>query len=93
MYHCTAAISYGMKKVGTVTHYYGKLGVAIIDLSGTLKVGNRIKFENGAEAEQTVDSMQIEHEQVEEAKKGDMVGLKVDQKVHEGATVYLAGEE
>ena len=81
-----------MKKVGTITHYYGKIGVAIVKLSSTLKVGNRIKFENGAEAEQTVDSMQIEHEQVEEAKKGDMVGLKVDQKVHEGATVYLAEE-
>ncbi len=93
MYHCATAISYGMKKVGKVTHYYGKIGVAIIDLSGTLKVGDRIKFENGAEMEQTVDSMQIEHEQVESAKKGDMVGLKVDQKVHEGATVYLAGEE
>jgi len=81
-----------MKKVGTVTHFYGKIGVAIIDLSGTLKVGDRIKFENGTEAEQTVDSMQIEHEQVKEAKKGDMVGLKVEQKVHEGATVYLAEE-
>jgi putative protease len=81
-----------MKKVGTVTHYYGKIGVAIVDLSGTLKVGDRIKFENGTELEQTVDSMQIEHEQVEEAKKGDMIGLKVPQKVGEGATVYLAEE-
>jgi len=82
-----------MKKVGTVTHYYGKIGVAIVELSDTLKVGDRIKFENGAELEQAVDSMQIEHEQVEKAKKGDMVGLKVDQKVHEGATVSLVEEE
>lgn len=81
-----------MKKVGTVTHIYGKIGVAIIDLSATLKVGDRIKFENGSEVEQTVDSIQIEHKQVEEAKKGDMVGLKVEQKIHEGATVYLAEE-
>lgn len=81
-----------MKKVGTVTHYYGKLGVAIVDLSSTLKVGDRIKIENGTELEQTVESMQVEHEQVEEAKKGKMVGLKVSQKVHEGATVYLAEE-
>jgi putative protease len=82
-----------MKKVGTVTHYYGKIGVAIIKLSGTLKVGDRIKIENGAEFEQAVDSMQVEHAQVEEAKKGDVVGLKVEKKVGEGATVYLAGEE
>ena len=81
-----------MKKVGTVTHYYGKLGVAIIELSSTLKVGDRIKIENGAEFEQAVDSMQVNHEQVEEAKKGDVVGLKVEQKVSEGATVYLAEE-
>ncbi len=81
-----------MKKVGRVTHYYGKIGVAIVELSSTLKVGDRIKIENGAEFEQTVDSMQVEHEQVEEAKKGDMVGLKVGQKIGEGATVYLAEE-
>ena len=92
MYNCATAISYGMKKVGTVTHYYGKIGVAIVDLSGTLKVGDRIKIENGTELEQAVESMQVEHEQVEEGKKGDMVGLKVPQKVHEGATVYLAEE-
>ena len=82
-----------MKKVGTVTHYYGKIGVAIIKLSSTLKVGDRIKIENGAEFEQAVDSMQIEHAPVEEAKKGDVVGLKVGQKASEGATVYLAEEE
>jgi putative protease len=82
-----------MKKVGTVTHYYGKIGVAIIDLSGTLKVGDRIKFEDGTEFEQVVESMQVEHEQVEEAKKGEMIGLKVPQKVKEGATVYLVEEE
>jgi putative protease len=81
-----------MKKVGTVTHYYGKIGVVILELSDSLKVGDRIKFENGAEIEQTVDSMQVDHEQVEKAKKGDVVGLKVPQKVHEGATVYLAEE-
>mgnify|MGYP001595777577 CR=1 FL=1 len=81
-----------MKKVGTVTHYYGKIGVAIVKLSGTLKVGDRIKFENGTELEQTADSIQIEHEQIEKAKKGDVIGLKVEQKANERATVYLAEE-
>lgn len=77
-----------MKQVGKVTHYYGKSGVAIIDLSAPLKVGDKIKFEgHGADFEQTVDSMQIEHEDVKQAKKGDVVGLKVGSKVREGAMV------
>jgi putative protease len=82
-----------MKKVGTVTHYYGKIGVAIVELSDILKVGDRIKFENGTEFKQVVESMQVEHEQVDEAKKGETIGLKVSQKVKEGATVYLVEEE
>ncbi len=74
-----------------VTHYYGKIGVAIIELSGTLKVGDQIKIEDkGKEFEQAVGSMQVEHQSVEKAKKGEVVGLKVDQEVSEGATVSMA---
>lgn len=77
-----------MKQVGKVSHYYDKLGVAIVDLSAPLKVGDKIKFEgHGADFEQTVDSMEVEHESVEKAKKGDVVGLKVGSKVREGAMV------
>ena len=79
-----------MKQVGKVTHYYDKQGVAIVELSASLKMGDKIKFEgHGADFEQTVDSMQIEHEAVEKAKKGDVVGVKVGQKVKEGASVHL----
>ncbi len=80
-----------MKQVGKVSHYYDKLGVAIIDLSVPLKVGDKIKFEgHGADFEQIVDSMQIEHDMVEKAKKGDMVGVKIVKKVKEGTTAYFA---
>lgn len=80
-----------MKQVGKVSHYYDKLGVAIINLSASLKVGDKIKFEgHGAQFEQTVDSMQIEHDAVEKAKKGDAVGVKVVKKVKEGTTAYFA---
>ena len=77
-----------MKKVGKVTHYYNKAGVAILELEGSLKVGDMIKFQgHGADFEQEVDSMQVNHEQVKSAKKGDVIGLKVAQEVKEGTEV------
>ena len=82
-----------MKKVGTVTHYYGNIGVAIVELSGKLSVGDKIKFEDGKhEFEQTIESMQIEHKDISSAKKGDAIGLKINEKVNEGADVSLVEE-
>ena len=77
-------------KVGKVTHYYDKIGVAIVELDGTLTVGEKIKFTRGGEDlfEQKVDSIQIEHEKKDSAGKGDVVGLKVESEVKEGAEVY-----
>lgn len=76
-------------KVGKVTHYYDKLSVAVVELSGALAVGDTIKISgHGNEFTQKVGSMQVEHENVEKAKKGDLVGLKVDQKVKEGGEVF-----
>ncbi len=82
-----------MKKIGTVNHYYGNIGVAVVELSGKLSIGDKIKFEDGKNGfEQTVGSMQIEHKDISSAKKGDAIGLKVDAKVNEGADVYLVEE-
>lgn len=79
-----------MKQVGKVTHYYGKLGVAIVELTGKLKKGDTIKIaDSSGEFEETVAEMQVDHKEVAEAKKGDAVGIKVSRKVHEGAAVYL----
>jgi len=77
-------------KIGKVTHYYDKIGVAIVELNGTLSVGEKVKFTRGGEDlfEQAVDSIQIEHEKKDSAGKGDVVGLKVDSEVKEGAEVY-----
>jgi translation elongation factor EF-1alpha len=75
-------------KVGKVVHYYDKIGVAILELKGSLKVGDRIKFlGHGADFEQEVDSLQVDHEQVKSAKKGEMVGLKAEKEVKEGTEV------
>lgn len=82
-----------MKEVGKVTHYYGKIGVAIIELSDSLKVGDKIKIEsNLTEFEQRVDSMEVEHKAVSEAKRGDIIGMKVVEKVSEGAIVHKLEE-
>lgn len=77
-------------KIGQVSHYYDKIGVAVLELTDSLSVGDKIKFIRGGEDlfEQEVTSMQVEHEQVQEAKKGDAVGLKTDQEVKDGAEVY-----
>lgn len=78
------------KKIGKITHYFGKIGVGVIELTGTLKVGDQIVISgHGKEFKQGVDSMQVEHEQVKEAKTGDAVGLKVVEAVKEGTLVYL----
>lgn len=76
-------------KVGTVTHYFDKIGVAVVDLTDGLKVGDSIKISGrGQEFTMKVDSMQEEHNQIQEAKKGQAVGLKVTQPVKEGDEVY-----
>lgn len=77
------------KLIGKVTHYFGKIGVAVIELSNTLKVGDEIRIAGGeVDFTQTVESMEIEHEEVKTAKKGDSIGLKVNQKVRDGYKVY-----
>jgi translation elongation factor EF-1alpha len=77
-------------KVGDVTHYYDKIGVAIVELDANLAVNDKIKFVRGGEDlfEQDVKSMQIEHDKIESAGKGDTIGLKVDEEVKEGAEVF-----
>ena len=74
--------------LGRVTHYYDKIGVAIIDVLSPITAGDTVRIKHGeVEMEQPVMSMQIEHEPVAKAKKGDVIGLKVMTKVPEGAMV------
>ena len=77
------------KLVGKVTHYYGKIGVAVVELSDELSVGDTISIEGKTtNFQQKVESMEIEHERVKTAKAGDAIGLKVREKVREGDSVY-----
>lgn len=77
------------KLVGEITHYFNNIGVGVIELSGVLKVGDTIRIIGGeTDFTQEIESMEVEHEKVEKAKKGEAVGLKVSQKVREGYKVY-----
>lgn len=79
------------KLIGKITHYFGNIGVAVLEMTkGKLKIGDRIKIVGGQnEFEQEVESMQVDKEPVVKAKKGQSVGLKVAGKVREGHEVYL----
>ncbi len=78
-----------LEEVGKVAHYYKKIGVAVIDLTAPLSVGDHILIRGATtDFEQTAKSMQIQHEDVGRAEAGQSVGLKVEDKVREGDTVY-----
>jgi hypothetical protein len=76
--------------IGKVIHYYDKIGVAVVKLNKALKAGDKVEFVHGEnEFEQTVESMQLEHEQVSEGKKDQEIALKVDKETKSGTLVYL----
>lgn len=76
-------------QVGTISHYYDHIGVGVVKVSASLKVGDKIHIKGAStDFDQEVTSMQVEHEQIQAAKKGDAIGMKVDQEVREGDTVY-----
>jgi translation elongation factor EF-1alpha len=78
------------RKVGEISHYFSKISVGIIELAGPLKVGDSIRIKgHTTDVTQTVDSMQVEHQNVAEAKAGDSVGVKVTEHVRVGDTVYV----
>ncbi len=79
----------GETQIGKVTHFYGGIGVAVIELTGDVSVGETIHFK-GAKTDftQEIDSMQIEHENVDTAKKGESIGMKTAEKVREGDLVF-----
>jgi putative protease len=82
------------KKLGKVDHFFGHLSVAAIKLTAPLKVGDVIHIKgHTTDFTQRVDSLQIEHESLTQAKKGDDIGLKVKDKVREHDVVYLAAEQ
>lgn len=78
------------KLIGKISHYYGNIGVAVIDLKGTLKVGDSIRVVGGEETDftQEVASMEVDHKKIKTAKPGSSIGLKIKEKVREDYKVY-----
>ena len=78
------------REVGKVTHYYSNIGVAIVEVTDTISVGNKIHVQGAtSDFEQEVGSMQIEHETVETAEAGQVIGLKIDEKTRDGDKVFV----
>ena len=74
--------------VGKVIHYYDRIGVGIVELKGTLSAGDTVTIKRGDHAfSQAVSSMQINHQPVAKAGKGDVIGLKVKKPTKDGAIV------
>lgn len=79
----------GKAEVGKVTHFYSKINVAVVQLTAPLGVGDTILIKGDTtNFEQTIDSMQIEHENIQRAEAGKAIGLKVKDRVRPGDTVY-----
>ncbi|TRZ64204.1 MAG: hypothetical protein D4Q79_02085 [Spirochaetia bacterium] len=79
------------KPIGEVTHYYDKIGVAVVRFFKAVKVGDSIQFKGThTDFSQTISSMQYDHKSIESAKKGEEVGMKVDEHVKEGDKVFEA---
>lgn len=78
-------------QIGKITHYYDRIGVAVVDVIGQpLKVGDTVKISgHDNEFSQTVESLQIEHKQVKEIAEGESGALKVDKPVKGGDILYL----
>ena len=80
-------------EIGMVTDFFAKPLVAGIELSGTLRIGDRIHIKGSTtDMELTVESMQIECVNITEAKPGDLVGIKVLDRARRGDKVYKVTE-
>lgn len=79
------------KPIGEVTHYFDKIMVAIVKAKKAVKKGDTLKFKtNKGEFDQVVESMQIDHQDVESAKSGSEFGVKVQEEVDKGDEVFTA---
>ena len=81
-------------QIGSVTHFFDHISVAVLTLTETLRVGDTIHIlGHSTDLKQTVTSLQVEHKEITEAKPGDDVALKVNQRVHPHDKVFKLTDE
>ena len=79
------------KQLGKVIHWYDKISVAVVKLDAPLSKGDKVVVKHGDEEfEDTITSMQIDHKDVDSAKKGDDAAVKLSQKAKEGSLICAA---
>ena len=78
------------EEIGHISHYFGHISVAAVEVTeGSVSVGEMLHFKgHTTDFEMQVESMEIEHEAVSEAKAGDSIGIKVPEKVRVGDKVF-----
>ena len=76
-------------EVGHITHFFSKIQVAVLELTAPLTLGDRILVKGPTtDFEQVVDSMQVEHENIQKAEAGQSIGLKMTERARERDVVY-----
>ncbi len=82
------------KPIGKVVHFYAKIDVAVVKLESDLKIGDTVHIEGAhTDFHQEIDSMQVEHEVVEQVAAGDEVAIKVKERVRVGDTLHMHVDE
>ena len=80
-------------EIGRVGDFFAKISVAGIDLTGALRVGDTIHIKgHTTDLSQTVKSLQIENDAVEQAGPGDSIGIKVSDRCRKGDHVYRVAD-
>ena len=81
-------------RIGEVTHFYDRIGVAVIILTGAIRLGDQVHFlGRSTDFEQEVKSIQIEHQPISEAGPGQEIALKVERRVHPHDKVFTITRE
>ena len=76
--------------IGKITHWYDKISVAVVKLDKALQIGDKIKIKHGdQEFEDTVTSMELNHQPVQSGKKGQEIAIKLAQKAGENSEIFL----
>ncbi len=80
------------KQIGVVSNYFANIKVAAIKLTSPLKIGDRVQIKGGDETDfkQKIRSIQLNHEKIDKAKKGDEIGTKLNKKARKGYKVFKA---